>query len=249
MSSAETGHHGGAYQLFILVLCIAVLSALAVDATVELDDQTRAILGRFDLVVSFIFLFDFGLSLRRAKDRKRYMLTWGWIDFLSSIPTVGALRWGRAARVVRVLRVLRGLRSIRMIGTMILETRRTSTALATLAILILTLFGGSIAVLEFERPAGGNIETAGDAVWWAIVTMSTAGFGDLYPTTTEGRVVGATLMFVGIGLFGVVTGIVASLLVEKHGAEHERDHMDETIELKTRIAELEARLEQVRERS
>lgn len=246
MSPRTAAHHdpskGGAYPLFILVLCVAVLGALTVDATIELGDETRRLLSRFDFVVSLIFLFDFGLSFKRAENKARYMATWGWIDLLSSIPAVGPLRWGRAARIVRILRVLRGLRSIRLITTMILARKRTSTALATLCILLLTLFAGSIAVLEFERAGGGNIVTSGDALWWAIATMSTAGFGDLYPITTEGRVVAAVLMFVGIGLFGAVTGIVASLLVEHDEEQHDRDEAElET--LRERVAELERQLE------
>jgi voltage-gated potassium channel len=209
----ERQDQAGPYQLFMLVLCIVVLVALAVEAAADLDEETRRILMVFDTVVSIIFLGDFARSLLRAPDRRRYLLTWGWIDFISSIPSVAVLRWGRTARIARILRVIRGLRSARLIGAVILRRRAESAFLAASLVALLTLFVGSIAVLRVERPAGGNIQTAGDALWWAMATMSTAGFGDLFPTTGEGRAIAAILMFAGIGLFGAFTGLFASWIL------------------------------------
>lgn len=132
---------------------------------------------------------------------------------MSSIPSVAVLRWGRAARVARLLRVLRGVRSARMIGAVVLERRAQSAFLGAALVAFLTVFLGAVAVLRVERPMGGNITTAGDALWWAMVTMSTAGYGDLYPVTAEGRVVAVVLMVVGVGLFGAVTGLFASWIL------------------------------------
>ena len=68
----------------------------------------------------------------------------------------------------------------------------------------------SIAVLQFEPAAGGNIRSAQDAMWWAVATMTTVGYGDVYPTTPEGRLVAVFLMVAGVGLFGVLSGLIAS---------------------------------------
>ena len=74
---------------------------------------------------------------------------------------------------------------------------------------------GSILVLRVERAAGGVITNASDALWWTLATMSTAGFGDLYPITDIGRGIGIVLMVVGIGLFGTFTGLVASWILDE----------------------------------
>ena len=201
----------------MVALCVAVLVALAIEASVTLDPEARRLFLYFDTVAALIFLVDFGLSLRQAEDKRRYLLTWGWIDFLSSIPSVAVLRWGRAARLARLVRLLRGVRSVRLLGRMVLARRRESTILAASLLALLTTFVGSVAILYVERTAGGNIASAADALWWTIVTMSTAGFGDLYPVTGAGRVVAILILLVGIALFASVTGLLASWLLEEEG--------------------------------
>lgn len=111
-----------------------------------------------------------------------------------------------------------------MIGRVILRRRAQSAGLAAVLLAILTTFFGSIAVLRVERVAGGNILTAGDALWWSVATMTTAGFGDLYPTTAEGRIIATGLMLVGIGVFGTVTALIATWVLS--GPETEAAHAD-----------------------
>jgi voltage-gated potassium channel len=202
--------HSHQYQLFMLGLCLYAIVALAVGTFVHLSPQTQIILDTADVAVCALFLFDFALNLARAKRRWRYLYTWGWIDLLSSIPAVSALRWGRAARVVRILRVLRGVRATRLVATAVLERRAQSVFLATLLVSILLMVFASIAMLQFETVPEANIKGGGDALWWAFVTITTVGYGDRYPVTPEGRVIAALLMTAGVGLFGTFSGFVAS---------------------------------------
>jgi voltage-gated potassium channel len=102
--------------------------------------------------------------------------------------------------------------------------RRAESALyAVILTTLLVVVFGSIAVLNVERPAGGNITTGADALWWAIVTISTAGFGDLYPTTAEGRLIAVGLMVVGIGLFGTFTAFLATWFLKPGEEEQDQD--------------------------
>ena len=79
----------------------------------------------------------------------------------------------------------------------------------------MALMLGSIAVLDAEQDAeGANITTYGDALWWAMTTVTTVGYGDHFPVTFEGRLIAAVLMLVGIALVGVVTAALAAWLVE-----------------------------------
>ncbi len=145
-----------------------------------------------------------------AKTTVWYLLTWGWIDLLSSVPTIGVFRWGRAARVMRILRVIRGLKSAKTVAHFLASKRQESAFLASLLLCLLILVLCSIAVLQFEIPAGGNIATAEDAMWWAVSTMTTVDYGDKYPISIEGRAVAVFLMAAGVGAFGVLSGSVAS---------------------------------------
>jgi voltage-gated potassium channel len=77
-----------------------------------------------------VFFMDFLVSLWRADRKWRYLYTWGWIDLLSSIPTLDAARWGRAARITRILRVVRAVRASAMISRAVLEHRSQSAFFA-----------------------------------------------------------------------------------------------------------------------
>lgn len=72
----------------------------------------------------------------------------------------------------------------------------------------------SIAILQFETLPNSNIKTAGDAIWWSYVTITTVGYGDKYPVTPEGRIIAAMLMTVGVGLFGTFTAYISSWFVK-----------------------------------
>jgi voltage-gated potassium channel len=75
---------------------------------------------------------------------------------------------------------------------------------------------GAIAVLDAEQDAkGANITTFGDAIWWACTTVTTVGYGDRYPVTTEGRMIAVLLMVVGIGTLGAITASVAAWMVRQ----------------------------------
>ena len=83
---------------------------------------------------------------------------------------------------------------------------------------------GSISVLQFEKGMpSANIQTAEDALWWAIVTMTTVGFGDRFPVTMEGRVIAAMLMICGVGLFGMFSGFIASWFLAPDKVKEEND--------------------------
>jgi voltage-gated potassium channel len=115
---------------------------------------------------------------------------------------------------------------------------------------VVTLFLGAWLVLLFEEKAKGtNIHDYPDALWWAIVTVTTVGYGDRYPVTEGGRVVAAILMLVGIGLIGVLTATVASVFIKEHTdankEEFKKGHADLGQQLSVisdRLADVERRL-------
>lgn len=198
------------YDFFMLCLCVWALLSLALTSFARIPDSVAAVLEIADYGVCFVFFLDFLRSVYRAPKRFEYLIRWGWIDLLSSIPVVDSLRWGRAARVMRILRVMRGVRSARAIAHFIAAKRAESAFLASILLTLLVLVCASITVLQFEPMAGGTIRTAQDAMWWAVSTMTTTGYGDAIPITAEGRIASVFLMAAGVGLFGTVSAVVAS---------------------------------------
>jgi voltage-gated potassium channel len=209
----KLGGDSPAYQLFMLSLCVYALAALGAEVAYPPESEIRQLLSYADTAVCVPFLADFFVSLYRAEHRWRYFYRWGWLDLLSSIPTLDAARWGRAARIARIVRVLRGIRATRILTSLVLEKRGQSGILAAslLAVLLLTI--ASISILHVETVPGSNIKTAEDAIWWALTTITTVGYGDHYPVTSEGRFVAGILMCAGVGLFGMFSGFLASWFV------------------------------------
>lgn len=197
----------------MLALSLFALFILGADTLFRLDPRTHAIIEYLDLGICLLFFADFLVSLIRAESKPGYFFRWGWLDLLSSIPMVDALRWGRLARVLRIIRVLRGLRSAKVLVDALLARKAESGALAAaLLTLLLTVFA-AVSILQLETAPTSNIRTAEDDLWWTVTTLTTVGYGDLYPVTPEGRLLAGLVMMAGVGLFGACSGLVASWLL------------------------------------
>ncbi len=237
----------GPFQFFTLILSIYVLIALFVESVFTLPNDVIEILRFTDDIICLFFLTDFAIRFRKAESKKQFM-KWGWIDLLSSIPMLDAFRYGRIVRVVRVLRILRAVRSTKVILYHLFRNKTQGTFTLVSAVSMLLVIFGAIAMLQLEKGLdGSNIHNAHDALWWAFVTITTVGYGDFYPVTFEGRIVAATLMTAGVGLFGTFTGFVASWFLEEDD-EKKDSHVitnlrNEISELKDQVKHLTSLIE------
>jgi len=197
-----------AWEVFILgVSILSVLNLLLVG--VFRNPHLDQVFIIMDSLLTFIFLLDLTRRLMVARDRRRYMVKgYGWIDFLAAFP------------ILRILRVLRIVRMVRVMGRLggplnafkaFFSNRAAGGLLSVLLVAILVMEFGSLAILWVENGAPeANILTASDAVWYLLVTMSTVGYGDYYPTTDAGRIIGSLIIVVGVGVFGTLTGFLAN---------------------------------------
>jgi voltage-gated potassium channel len=232
-----------AYQLFMLFLCLYAIAALAIATLVQLPPETARILEYADWVVCGLFLFDFGRHLAIAGDRWRHFYTWGWIDLLSSVPMIAVLRIGRFARVLRILRVLRALRATKVLVTYLVQRRASSAFYSMLAVSFSMIVFSAVAVLNFEMgEQGSNIQSAEDALWWSVATITTVGYGDRFPVTAEGRTVAVMLMTTGVGLFGVLSGVVATWFLTPNKQE-----VAATMQERTEVSDLKIAVSDLRE--
>lgn len=228
------------YQIFILVLSVGALALAAALALVDTRSAIGELLEYADVGVCAIFLIDFAISLACAPNKMRYIMTWGWLDAISAIPAIDFARWGRAARIFRVLRVLRAIRATRVVASLAMRYRARNAVLAAALLLMLAVFTCSVGILHFESDVGGNIRTAPDALWWAMSTVTTVGYGDFYPVTWEGRLIATLLMITGVGVFSALAGAMSSLFLSPSIGHEDR----EVRRLSAEVARLASILEQ-----
>jgi voltage-gated potassium channel len=115
----------------------------------------------------------------------------------------------------------------------------------TTLVAVTVVIGAAATVLDAERGAPeSNITTFPDALWWAATTVTTVGYGDRFPVTSEGRLVGVLLMVVGIGVFGSIAAALAGRLIQSGDAD-ENVANDRIRELEAAVARLSTVLEQV----
>ena len=202
------------YEVFIGVLTVISLGIMAMQFLLPNTAPAEQVLFVMDLLFCAIFLADFAGRLLRAKPKRSYLLPQGIFDLLGSIPAVPALRVFRLFRLMRVARILRIGGPKRIIHEF--TSRRAESALyVTVLFALMVMLFGSMGILAAEvRAPDSNIKTGGDAIWWSLVTITTVGYGDRFPVSPTGRLVGILTMLVGIGLFGVLTSVLASKFLE-----------------------------------
>ncbi|MFC0266746.1 ion transporter [Kushneria aurantia] len=238
------------FQLFILVLSVYVIIAMVLDLAVTLPPEVSRLLQYMDYIVCFFFFIDFCQRFHRAKSKLAYM-RWGWIDLLACIPA-GLFQGARLFRVVQVLRVLRAIKSMEMIWRLLFRNRAEGVFASAATATVLLVAFGAITMLMVESPnPQSNIKTAEEALWWAVVTVTTVGYGDYYPVTTLGRVVAVALMIGGVGLFGSFAAYISSIFIEdgsERGDRQARAQRDMTRALYHQVIELNKEVKLLRER-
>jgi voltage-gated potassium channel len=200
------------------VLALLWLPVLVIPAIVHVSAATGHALDMVDYLVWAVFVVEYLIRLYLAPSRWRF-IRGHLIDLLVI-----------AVPVFRPLRVLRLLRFART-GLTLAEVLRRARSLLThrglhfvlLSVLAIILVG---AALEFgfeDHARGANIHSYADALWWAIVTVTTVGYGDTYPVTAAGRGVAVVLMLTGIGLVGVLSATIASYFVGQQSGQDMTD--------------------------
>ena len=201
------------YEIFIGMLSVLSIVNLVVMYVWLEDPNLQNILQAMNAVLSAVFVADFIYRISTAASRSDYFFRqYGWADLLASVP-LAQLKVLRVFRLLRVYRLLHEIGGRKVVRSLIDD--RAGSALFTLLMAgILVLEFGSLGVLRIEQYAeGANITTASDALWYTIVTISTVGYGDQFPVTDTGRLLGALIIVVGVGIFGTFTGYLANFFL------------------------------------
>lgn len=230
-------------ELAMMLLSLLSVIIVLVMTFGRLDSETYRLLFFIDTSVCLIFMANFFVGLFRARN-KMFYLRHHWIDFIASIPAIEALR---IARVFQILRVIRLIRMSSSLLLPLIKQRKQATLASLLVAMVTILTFASVIILIVESGTeGANIETAEQAIWWALVTISTVGYGDYYPVSTAGHIIGGIVIVSGVSFFGVISGYMASVFVAPDEAERQERQDAHKAEIKSE-SELELTLARMEE--
>jgi voltage-gated potassium channel len=204
------------YSLVVGLASILALGLLGADTFLNLEPEVRTMIQYCDFSLCVFFFIDFLKSLYSSENKVKYFFTLGWIDLLSSIPAIDLFRTGRIAKIFKLIRLIRLVKVANLLSKTFLKEIRGNALFIAFSFAFLNVLVSSVLILVFENAPNANIKTAGDSIWWALVTMTTVGYGDFYPVTLIGRMISALLMVSGITVFGVLTASLSRFLVKNN---------------------------------
>ncbi|MBX3440819.1 MAG: ion transporter [Planctomyces sp.] len=220
---------GRVFELFSEGLIIVWLVSYAVGTFPELSSGMQRSLALIEIVVVATFTLEYAARLYVADDRLAYFRSgWGLIDLIAIAPFYLSLASEfRSLRVLRLLRLFRILKLARYNGALQRLHRAWSLAkdefLMFMFIAVLLLFISATGIYHFEHEAQPDkFRSIVDCLWWAVATLSTVGYGDLYPITGGGRFFTFLILMIGLGIVAVPAGLVTSALTQARAEEAER---------------------------
>lgn len=202
------------FELFISSLTVISVFTIILQYAYPLDESQQTAAYVFDLIVVGMLIFDFYKRFRESKRGYRFLLS-NWYEIPAMIPLLvfGLIETQSVASVLlRTLRLIRLFRLARLLKITYIGSNRFVYLIVFSTIIIIS---GSLSIYYIEESVDGTKFTnIGDAFWWTLVTVTTVGYGDIYPITTEGRIVATFLMFSGIAILGVFISTLGAAIID-----------------------------------
>jgi voltage-gated potassium channel len=222
---------GKSFDIFVLVLILYSIITFSVETLPNLTDGTRGFLEASELVVTIFFSLEYIFRLLTAPSKLRYFVSfYGLIDLIAILPFYLALgidaRSIKAFRLFRIFRVLKLTRysiALRRLGKAF-DLVKAEALLFGIATAIM-LYLAAVGIYYFENAAQPeNFQSIFHSLWWATTTLTTVGYGDVYPITVGGKVFTFLVLMVGLGVVAVPAGLLASALSTVRKQEEAEDH-------------------------
>ena len=209
------------FAFFIQALILISVITFSIETIPDLKPQTRTILKSVELFSIIVFTIEYLLRIFVAESKPKFIFSFfGIIDFLAILPfylSFGVdLRSLRALRFLRLFRILKLVRYNKAINhfTFAIKSAKEEILLFIFITLILIYFS-AIGIYYFENEAQPeHFSSIFDSLWWAIITLTTVGYGDVYPITVGGRVFTFFILMIGLGIVAIPTGIISAALTK-----------------------------------
>lgn len=222
----------------VLVAALALVPVLIIEHDAK-SHGWRDFAAAANWVIWAAFAVEFAVALAIAP-RRRHAFRAHLLDLGIVLVTVPV--YGRILSSLRLLRFTRFLRIGVVLVRALQAERRLTSASAFRFVGIATLFIVFTAGAAEATVDQGDFKSFWDGVWWAVVTVTTVGYGDLYPHSVAGRVIAMVLMFVGIGFLSVLTATIASYFVKSDHGPDQTEITDALARIEAELADLKARL-------
>ena len=216
---------GKAFDVGLMILIVLSVAAVMLESVPSVGERYGDLLRAFEWLVTIVFTIEYLLRLYCVGQPARYARSFfGIVDLLAILPTLLSLvvPGAQSLLVIRTLRLLRVFRVLKL-AHFVGEARMLQASIRASARKIIVFLGGVLTTVVIvgslmylvEGPKNG-FESIPESVYWAIVTMTTVGYGDIAPQTPLGKLMASVVMILGYGLIAVPTGI---LTVEIAGAQ------------------------------
>jgi len=226
------------FDICLLILIAANVIAAVIETVQPIGERFAVAFSLFEIISVTIFVIEYVLRLWACRAERRFdrpllgrlrfavqpMLIVDLIAFLPALlPMVGvdtrAVRSLRLLRIFRVLKLTRYTQSLQLLAT-VFRRKSADLVIVTVALLVLLLIAASL-MYAAENEAQPELYTSiPSTMWWSIATLTTVGYGDVYPITPFGRMLGGIVMILGIGLFALPAGILASGFTDELQRKH-----------------------------
>ena len=219
-------------EVAIQILIVLSLMASAVSTLPSIRPGSRALLRAFEVLTISVFTVEYVARLVVARKPARFAFSFfGIIDLLAILPfflatglDMRALRSFRLLRLARLFKLFRFSRAIRRFRLAFLDIR-AELALFLIAC-VFVVYIASVGIYQFEHEAQPEaFSSVFSSMWWAVATVSTVGYGDVYPVTVGGRAFTTLILIVGLGIVAVPAGLISSALTEVMREEHETERL------------------------
>ncbi|PWK59356.1 ion transporter [Roseicyclus mahoneyensis] len=214
-------HAGRGVALAIYALIVVSAVVIAIETMPSLPDGLRAALAMAEIVILAIFALEYTLRLICSPHPLRYALSfWGIIDFIAIVPAIvflipdlATVRSLRLLRLLRILKLFKANRALDRIVNAVYSVRAEFGIFLFIAITALYL--AAVGIYHFENVAQPDVfSSIPQSLWWAVATLTTVGYGDVYPITAGGRIFTGAVLLIGIGVIAVPAGLITAALTE-----------------------------------
>ncbi len=224
---------GKVFAFTIQFLIIVSLVTFSIDTLPNLEQRTKDILRLAEVITVGIFTAEYLLRIAVSKAPMKYVLSfYGLVDLAAILPfyvaaglDLRSVRVLRLPRLVRILKLLKYNRAIKRFHRALIIAREELILFGFVAIILLYL--SAVGIYYFERAA--QPEEFGSvlhSLWWAVTTLTTVGYGDMYPVTAGGKLFTFIVLMIGLGIVAIPTGLFASALTKVRDEEQERNLAD-----------------------